>query len=630
MMSFGSWARRAITGLALLGCGIASATTPDTSFPEVWFTNQVAGTGAQLSWIDSPGTRTGRTAFLAVYTTNEDTGAAEWVVGVFNPVPGLTDYTFNLRTSRSGSVGTFVPESELADSDRPFLARNVDLKIYSCNRMELTIEEGDYQDGFPLGAGTIEFLPFTTGFDFRDPNCPFTNEVPQTTQDTDPICAAGGGSTLSPGVCQVPAGTYTSDMFWANNVLWLYEGEVVVGEDAGGDAANPAASSVQLTVEAGATVAGLPDSVLVVQRGSRINAVGNKQSPIIFTSDQDADPDGTPQPGDVAGIVIAGRAGANCTADELGDGQFCDLLDEALARYGYGGNDDDDSSGIMRYVQIRYSGREVVQNREIQGLSLFGVGRGTTFEYIQVFASTDDGIEFFGGTAQIKRAVVVRAEDDSFDWGFGWRGKAQYVLIIQLDGVGDHGIEADSNELNFDLEPRAFPKLANFTIWGYGGDSGEGVRLRRGTGANISGFIIAGARREGFNIDDDETFNNGGTSATDLNGNLTVVNSIVFDSANGDFDDADGDPFLVSEFWNNQPGNLNTDPMLQPLTPDSNQAGYLPKDGSPVTQGNLNGDFSALIDDDFIDHVDYMGAIRDKHDLWFTVWTIGIPRVQKQ
>ena len=571
---------RCTAGAALLTASLsAGALTPDSSFPEIYIGNGVTNVGAQLSFVPVAGTRNGNIGFFAFYTNDESsaggqpTDGSAWFAATFNPIPGQNVYTVRLATSAGGN---FVPDSS-ALPNRQIIDEDATLTFHSCNRITLDVEpEGDFAGTF--AGGSVEFLANDQGVDARSVSCPYVNEVPTTTADTESICQAGGGSALEAGICQVPAGTYTDDLVWANNVVWLYDGTVKIGDDT---------TTNRLTVEAGATVAGSPDAVLAVQRNADIFAVGNKEAPIIFTSEADIDSGSTPAAGDVAGLVIAGNALINGCDPGVDP---CELPDEALTEIQYGGNDDNDSSGILRYVQIRYSGREILPDREIQGLSLFGVGAGTTLEFINVFRSTDDGIEFFGGTAQIKNAVIIGAEDDSFDWGFGWRGKAQYVLIVQEEGGPDRGIEADNFENGFDEEPRSAPMLANFTMIG-ASDGGDGITWRRGTGANAWNFIVTGFGGQCLDIDDAETFTNAGGSAGSLNGNLTMVNSIFDGCAGGDFDEEGGDAFTIADFYNGQVGNLTgTSAGLN---------GFLPTEGSPVTHGNLEGDRSVLPTDGF-------------------------------
>ncbi|MEZ4799223.1 MAG: hypothetical protein R2809_05460 [Flavobacteriales bacterium] len=112
----------------------------------------------------------------------------------------------------------------------------------------------------------------------------------------------------------------------------------------------------------------------------------------------------------------------------------------------YGGSNDTDDSGILRYVSIRHGGTDIGAGNEINGLTLGGVGSGTVIEHIEVFANADDGMEFFGGTARVKWATVAFCGDDSFDYDEGWRGYGQFWFTVQdpadLSG-GDRGGEHD-------------------------------------------------------------------------------------------------------------------------------------------------------------------------------------------
>ncbi|MEM9316676.1 MAG: hypothetical protein AAGA95_18860, partial [Pseudomonadota bacterium] len=512
---------RAIVASSVLAAP-AFATTVDTSFPEVWFSNQVGGNGAQLSFVDSPGSpetaRTGRTAFFAFYTNTEEDSGPIWVATSFNPVPGVNQYTVPLITS---SGGTFVPGAAVTASN---LDTDAVLTVHSCERITLDVTPEDDFSG--IAAGTIEFTADLTGVvEGSSSICPYRDEVPQTTADTDPICTAGGGSVFVAGVCIVPGGIYREDLVWANNVLWLYDGQVEIGD---GTTTNT------LRVDAGATIAGRPDSVLVIKQNANIIAEGNPESPIIFTSEADVDPSQTPAAGDVAGIVVTGLATINgCTDTSV----TCVLTDEALNQFPYGGDNDLDSSGRMRYVQVRYTGREVLPDREIQGLSLFGVGAGTVFDHINVFRSTDDGVEFFGGTANMRHLVVVGADDDSIDWGFGWRGKIQYALVYQEEGFGDRGIEADSNEDNFDLTPRAQGQFANLGIIG-ASTADNGAKIRRGTLLKMWNSWMVGTGDECIDWDDEATYTAAGTPGSPTGDHIYSNN--LFDCTNGPFEDSSG------------------------------------------------------------------------------------------
>ncbi len=585
----------------------AAATTPDPSFPAVWIPSNSGtpqdGIGAQLSFIDAPVNdpktfRTGKIGYFAFYTNNEN-GEPLWLATNFLPVPGMNTYEVPLVVSTGTDVaGSSAPAAATAGS--------ATLVFEDCNTIKLTGQgEGDYAS---LGSFDITFhAQSAVAGNIGNSACPYVEPVPTTMEATTPICEAGGGTALQPGVCQVAEGTYTQDMTWANNVLWLTNGKVKIGDTS---------TENTLTIAAGTTVAANADSVLVIQRNANIHAVGSRLSPIVITSVKDVDPGSTPVAGEVAGVYIAGNATINnCSAGDPNattENGACVALDEALAEITYGGNNDQDSSGIIKYMQIRYSGLEILPDKEIQGLTLLGVGARTVLDYIQVHRSTDDGVENFGGAAQLRHVVVTGEEDDGFDWGFGYHGKAQYVLVYQYEGLGNHGIEADSNEDNYDATPRAFPKLANFTIIGPG-NNGEGVRFRRGTAVNAHGFVITGMPKECVNLDDAATFNN------IADGNLVMTNSLVYNCAGGNFDDNAEDPGTVSSWYTSQPGNVaDQDPMLN---------GYLPRAGSPAL--NVDESDAAQPIDPWLDPVRFKGAFAGENDDWTRGWTIGLPVIER-
>ena len=132
----------------------------------------------------------------------------------------------------------------------------------------------------------------------------------------------------------------------------------------------------------------------------------------------------------------------------------------------YGGDDPNDNSGSLRYVRVEFAGVEFSPDNELNGIAFQGVGRGGTYEFIQVHMNRDDALEWFGGTADIKYAVASNAADDSFDWTFGWSGRAQFIVVHQRGDDADNGIEADNNEFNNNLLPRSNPQIYNITMCG--------------------------------------------------------------------------------------------------------------------------------------------------------------------
>src|SRR5688572_7924719 len=282
----------------------------------------------------------------------------------------------------------------------------------------------------------------------------------------------------------VVTGRVTGNEIWTNNNYYVLRGAVFVR------------NAATLNIQAGTRVIGESGSVgsLIVLRGGRLNAIGTREQPIVFTSDQ---PVGSRARGDWGGIIINGRAPVNIPGGE-GVGE----ADTGV----YGGNQPNDNSGTMRYVRIEFAGVEFSPDNELNGIAFQGVGRGGSYEYIQVHMNRDDALEWFGGTADIKYAVASNAADDSFDWTVGWSGRAQFIAIRQRGDDADNGIEADNNEFNNNLLPRSNPQIYNITMCGdpdrnEGGESARAANLRRGTAFTIRNFLVTGFKTTGFQIE---------------------------------------------------------------------------------------------------------------------------------
>ncbi|HLL21885.1 MAG TPA: hypothetical protein VK427_07130, partial [Kofleriaceae bacterium] len=151
-----------------------------------------------------------------------------------------------------------------------------------------------------------------------------------------------------------------------------------------------------------------------------------------------------------------------------------------------------------------YAGFLLSPDNELNGLTMAGCGSATLVDYVQVHLGQDDGIEMFGGTANLSHVVITQPDDDALDWDLGWRGKAQFVVIQQKTGRGDKGIEADSNRNDNELQPRSAPEIWNMTMVGANGATADvqgGVHLRRGTAGKISNAIITGFTKFAVDID---------------------------------------------------------------------------------------------------------------------------------
>ena len=205
-----------------------------------------------------------------------------------------------------------------------------------------------------------------------------------------------------------------------------------------------------LTIPAGTTIkaTGGTASYIAVAQGGKIFINGTSSSPVVMTSGAE-----NPAPSDWGGLVICGKAptnkGASVTS-EVGD-------------LTYGGTVSDDNSGSIRYLRVEYTGATFTNEKEFNGVSLFGVGSGTTFEYVQSYEGGDDGIEFFGGTVSGNYLVSTNSGDDSIDFADGWTGTGAYWYI---SGGAKAGIEGSNNGDNGDATPVTSPTVHDVTIVG--------------------------------------------------------------------------------------------------------------------------------------------------------------------
>jgi hypothetical protein len=238
-----------------------------------------------------------------------------------------------------------------------------------------------------------------------------------------------------------------------------------------------------LNIEPGTIVKAKPGqqlaaSALIVTRGGKIFAEGTRTRPIIFTAEADdpLDPDILPtyQRGLWGGVVLMGNAVLNVATDTTGNGANpkYDVMEGLPPEtqingqfvHRFGGNNDDDNSGVLRYVSIRRAGTVFAESRELNGLTLCGVGRGTTIDHIECYAIADDGVEFFGGTVNTKYFVSAFNDDDCFDIDQGYRGKNQFWFSIQERGTKDSGGEWNGEPSPLSgATPRA--PYANYTIY---------------------------------------------------------------------------------------------------------------------------------------------------------------------
>lgn len=408
--------------------------------------------------------------------------------------------------------------------------------------------------------------------------------------------AGGGDDDAGPMRTEVMVDSnITSDTTWTADNIYILNAQIFV-------------TGAELTIMPGTEIRGANDSnVLVVTTTGTINAVGTADDPIVFTSNN---PEGARQPSDWGGVVLLGRATINVT-DGGGGTNTVEGLPPDAELGEYGGTDDSHNCGTMRYVRIEYAGFEFADNKEFNGLTVAGCGSDTTLEFIQVHAGSDDGIEFFGGSADLKWAVITRAQDDSLDTDEGYSGRIQFLIVMQ-DLGGDEGMEADNLEDFENNTPRSNPTIYNGTWISGGGDGQKGLRLRRGTAGTIANSIIYNAMMDDcIEVKDNETVEQANSGA------LTITNNMLFNCGNGEVginvEPDDESPVTFTGDFDSV-NDYDMDPMLPEI--NLTNPNFAPPAESPAASGAV-----APPSDDFFENVTYRGAIEPGGTDWTAGWT---------
>jgi hypothetical protein len=256
-----------------------------------------------------------------------------------------------------------------------------------------------------------------------------------------------------------------------------------------------------LTIPAGTIIEGVGGTAayIAVAQGGKLNVSGTAANPVIMTSGL-----ATKNAGDWGGLVICGKAPINRVSGGTSSAQ------SEVADLTYGGSIANDNSGSIQYLRIEYAGAAFNSEKEFNGLSLFGVGSGTTISNVECYRGADDGFEFFGGTVNTSNLISIGNEDDQFDWTEGWSG-TNTNWYGKLDfGKGNRGIEADNFELGYTNTPIANPTITNLTLIGPGSAAdattyleNDGLKLRRGTKGIFTNVVLSNWKT-GFNVEHDE------------------------------------------------------------------------------------------------------------------------------
>lgn len=231
-----------------------------------------------------------------------------------------------------------------------------------------------------------------------------------------------------------------------------------------------------------------------IAQGGKIFVEGTKDKPVIMTAANKV-------PQAWGGLVICGKAPIN---------KGTTATSEVGGELTYGGTEINDNSGSLEYLRIEYAGFAYSPEKEFNGLSMFGVGKGTKIQYVQVHESSDDGFEWFGGTVDSRYLVVTNAHsqvvgDDMFDWTEGWNGTGEY-WYGKKSNPGNRGIEADNNSNNPSATPVSSPTLRNITLIGAldKGDEPQALKLRVGTQGVMDNVVLSNWK-VGFDVQHDET-----------------------------------------------------------------------------------------------------------------------------
>ncbi|NDH01248.1 MAG: hypothetical protein EBY43_09280, partial [Opitutae bacterium] len=359
------------------------------------------------------------------------------------------------------------------------------------------------------GAETLADTSFLTQTSFRGAFSSTNNWLGDWTKvDASGITAELTIDTGSGGTVNVSE-NITTDTTWLSTNNYVLKDYIFV---------EPGAT---LTIQAGTTIMadlGSGDSApaLIVTQGAKINAAGTASAPIVFTSISDNGSLTKDDKGLWGGLIILGNAPINSNGKDNADNSPLTNSIEGVpttsgisgksipASYAsYGGTNASDNSGVLQYVSIRHGGAEIGAGNEINGLTLGGVGNGTTIDHIEIFANKDDGIEFFGGSVNAKYLTVAYVGDDSFDFDEGYNGQLQFLLSLQ-DENSNRAFEWDGSTESDDraaatssLPSHSAPVISNVTAIGIGKDgisnhedNNIGLEIRDNAGGQVWNSIF--------------------------------------------------------------------------------------------------------------------------------------------
>lgn len=354
-------------------------------------------------------------------------------------------------------------------------------------------------------------------------------------------------------------------------------------------------------------------SALVVARGAKIIAEGTPEAPIIFTVEGDDLKGSVPAEanGLWGGVIVLGDAPVNTASGE----EMMEGIPFENARGMYGGNNESDNSGVLRYVSIRHGGTQLSKGNEINGLTFGGVGNQTTLEYVEVISNRDDGFEFFGGTVNGRYLLAAFCGDDAFDFDLGYTGNCQFIIGLQAGSTGDLLMELSDNE----GYPATRPHITNGTFIGRGMDeNGQAARFDNSSSGIISNSLFLHQKQgilieySGDQLDSYQQFIDGNiqilNNAFYMTGNNSKLNILGVYSLN--IEDVTEQDENVSQYFE-EGNNVLENPKIDYNPQEISQMNLMPENPAP---GNLY-----LTTNPWFLNVDYKGALGQTN--WLENWS---------
>jgi hypothetical protein len=425
------------------------------------------------------------------------------------------------------------------------------------------------------------------------------------------------------------------------------------------------ANQATLTIEPGTKIVGdfeVPGSSLFVLRGAKIMAEGTAEKPIVFTSER---PVGQRQPGDWGGVIIIGNGIINRTGATQIEGTGTPAAVNP-AQFYHNGADNNDNSGVLRYVRIEFAGYPTAPNEELNSLTMAAVGAGTRIEYVQVLQGLDDSFEWFGGAVNGRYLVSYESADDHFDASEGYIGRNQFLIAFQSfrpearPGLAG-GVASDPQMIENDgcwaencaagdanrsaSQPYTVPVFANFTLVGAPQGAWEttggnyGMMLRRGTGGLYVNGVITRLSREAISLRGAQTMARHDEGNLRLHGIYISQTAGAFQAVSQAGTNQDNWQYTLDLAANAlEVGSVTAADLFAsiPLTGLIDASGasfdWRPKAGSPIATGGLN-DFSALpqqlrsataangMPNSTIVPTQYRGAAAPGGEAWWAGWT---------